>query len=363
MRFVVARRSGRRGAGLGNEMIMWAKGFIASQVLGATQVGPSWGINERKYYRNFGTSRLDFLLEDLLIRLPHYIFTDEDFDRSEEKDFGRAIEAWARLNGLLEKRFFIVVVEGMYWGYPAVRNARCFLKAKLLNSRDALTNFYQVAATLDAEKIFVAVHMRFGDFTPLPPGAETRGRANFRIPPAWYLRVCETLQGAMGDRVRFHFFTDFGGPEFDEAVRRFNPGQELQSGFTECSDILLMAEADLRICSVSSYSLVSSFFNDGMYVWYEPQSILEDGFYQSSKINSGRHLRDVQTSQSRQVMASASNEDIQEMVLGWPIGVDGALPEALITRLERKVLHKKAAGNLMAWGAVPERIVQDNVKA
>ena len=46
-RFVVAERLSVRWEGLGNEMIPWAKGFIASQVLNAHLVGPSWGLNRR----------------------------------------------------------------------------------------------------------------------------------------------------------------------------------------------------------------------------------------------------------------------------------------------------------------------------
>ncbi len=78
MRFVVAERRGGRGEGLGNECFAWAKGWIASQVLDAHLIGPAWGINPRRYYRNFGTSRLDVVLEEVFRRLPHHRFTEAD---------------------------------------------------------------------------------------------------------------------------------------------------------------------------------------------------------------------------------------------------------------------------------------------
>ncbi len=118
MRFVVAKRHGRRGGGLGNEMFPWAKGWIASQVLDARLIGPSWGLNQRKYHRNFGTSRLDFLAEEALAHLPHHAFTESEYRATGEIDFGAAIRKWATTRGLKAKSSYIVSVEGMWGGYP-----------------------------------------------------------------------------------------------------------------------------------------------------------------------------------------------------------------------------------------------------
>lgn len=358
MRFVVARRMGGRGAGLGNEMIAWSKGFIASQVLDAKLVGPSWGLNERKYYRNFGTSRLDFVAEEILMRMPRHTFGAAEFDATGEPDFGKAIEIWARSRGLFSKSHFVVVVEGMYWGYPAVGSARAFLQQKLLSSRDAVENVYDMASTLDPAKLFVAVHMRAGDFVPLPPGVETRGLANFRIPHAWYLNVCAQLHAEFHDNIQFRFFTDFGGDGYDEAVRRFNPGQKTQKGMTECSDILLMAQADLRVCSISTYSIVSNYLSQGPYIWYEPQWILEDDFYQSSKSESGRNIADHLTRQSRVTMSALPVAAAEEVIGGWPVGGEGAIPYGLLSRMHRKLSEKEPAGNLLNFGVVPKQALR-----
>jgi hypothetical protein len=195
MRLVVASRTGRRGEGLGNELLPWSKGWIASQELKAHLVGPSWGINRRRYFRNFQTSRLDFVLEDILLRLPHTPFSEEDYRATGEVDFGRAIAQWARKNGLSERRSFIVRVEGMGGGYAAIRRARPFLWSRLLASRDALRNVYQVLAKFDPSRLSVAVHMRsdaMGFSRPLP-SQDLRGSFNLRIPSDWYLWVCEEL--------------------------------------------------------------------------------------------------------------------------------------------------------------------------
>jgi hypothetical protein len=130
-----------RGAGLGNGLAPWAKGMIASQELMAHLVGPAWGLNQRRYFRNFRTSRLDFVAEELFAHLPHHHFTEEDYLRSGEIDFGFAIRRWAKDRNLGSRGSFIVVVDGLYGGYPAIWNERSMIAAKLLNSRDALEIF------------------------------------------------------------------------------------------------------------------------------------------------------------------------------------------------------------------------------
>ena len=49
-----------RGAGLGNELIPWGKAYIASRVLGIPALHPAWGLNTRRYWEYFGTSRIDW---------------------------------------------------------------------------------------------------------------------------------------------------------------------------------------------------------------------------------------------------------------------------------------------------------------
>ena len=355
MRIVVARRLGKRGEGLGNEAVAWAKGFIASQVLQARLVGPSWGINRRKYYRNFGTSRLDILLEELLVHLPHYAFTEQDYRDTGEVELGRALQRWSADHHLDSKSSFVATVQGMYGGYPAIRHARSFLWSKLLGSRDTLRNVHEVAAALDPHKLFVAVHMRLGsDFETLQEKEDPRGKFNMHVPSSWYLSVCEALKDRFGDCVQFHFFTDRRGPAFEEAVRRFHPMQKPQKGLTECSDLALMAQADLRICSVSSYSMMASFLADGPYAWYEPQLVYENGSYTlwghepAQRVAGSLTMNSIET--TRSLMPGDPSE---ELFRGWPIGEYGDIPPGLVAQLERRLRAKVSAGDLLQFGAVP----------
>jgi hypothetical protein len=359
MRFVVAKRHGRRGSGLGNEIFPWAKGWIASQVLNARLIGPSWGLNQRKYQRNFGTSRLDFLVEDALTHLPHHDFTESEYRATGEIDFGAAIQKWATARGLGKKSSYIVGVEGMWGGYPSIHNARGFLLLKLLSSRDALRNAYQVASTLDRRKLFVAVHMRYArdGFSSTQAGESVRGRFNIFIPGEWYLWACEELRKQFRDRIQFWFFTDRRGAEFDEAVRRFNPGQTQQQGLTECSDLLLMAQADLRVCSVSSYSLAASFLSGGPYLWYEPQLSLDGGNYSLWGHIGPQHAPWSPELNGRGGAHHAEGNDAA-LFPGTAMRVGDSLPASLLQILDQKLLLNDPRTNLLDYGFLPEAAIR-----
>ena len=344
-------------------MLPWAKGWLASQALGARLIGPSWGINKRRYYRNFGTSRLDFLVEDALLHLPHYTFSEDDYRATGEVDFSRAIECWANAQGLVRRRSFVVSVGGMWGGYPSIRSARPFLLSKLLNSRDALSNAHDVLSRLDRGKLFVAVHVRsaINEFSRVQPGESPQGRFNILIPGEWYLSVCEALRQKFGDRIQFHFFTDRGGPDFDEAVRRFNPGQTRQRGLAECSDLVLMSQADLRVCSISSYSLMASFLSGGPYLWYKPQLTLRDGFYTLWGNEVAQQASDSLTSQNveyvtRTIQAHGDGEPCAFDTLGTAMDIGDPLPNSLVKLLDQRLSSSDSRTNLLEYGCLPEQL-------
>jgi hypothetical protein len=249
----------------------------------------------------------------------------------------------------------------MWGGYPSIRGARAFLAARLLNSRDALDNVYQVVSKLDRNKLFVAVHMRspVGGHCRLSQGESARGKFNILIPGEWYLWVCEALQKHFGSRIEFRFFTDRGGPDFDAAIREFNPGQTFQRGLTECSDLLLMTQADLRVCSISSYSLAACFLSEGPYVWYEPQLTLNEGLYSLWGNDNDQKLEDSLSSRSRKFVSeivagrtTAEGEPIS--FLGSTMNLGDPLPKSLVTLLEQKLSSRDSRTNLLEYGSLPQ---------
>jgi hypothetical protein len=334
-------------------MIPWAKGFIASQVLNAHLVGPSWGLNARRYWRNFRTSRLDFVGETILRSLPGKTFTEADYYSTGILDYGEAIGAWAKHNGLFDRRHFLVSVGGMYGGYHAISTARSFLWSQLLNSRNALSNIFKVHSKLDRRNLFVSIHMRLsGDFSAAEGTRDVRSTFNLQIPIAWYRGICEDLRGRFKGRIEFCFFTDKETPEYLELVSEYNPEQIRCRELSECSDLLLMAASDLRICSVSSYSMAACFLSAGPYVWYEPQLHMEDGMYSLW----GHELRqrdpEAPTASSARYIKTA--ETTAELRFrGYPVRLDCSLPESLLERLEATFAEKDSRTDLMQYGCYP----------
>lgn len=353
MKFVVACRRNRYGEGLGNEMITWAKGSIASEVLNARLVGPSWGLNPRQYWRNFRTSRVDIVVEEFLRHLPHFSFTEQDYKTSNHLDFGLAVKEWAIERGLFRLKHFIVTVDGMYGGYRCVWTARHFLMSKLLSSKDAVPNVYRTMSGLDPRKLFVAVHMRLGeDFAAADSEAYIRGEFNVRIPINWYTNVCQALLEEFGDRIEFRFFSDKMGLEFREIVARFNPNQQIGRGLTECSDLILMAEADLRVCSISSYSMMAGMLGFGPYLWYEPQLHLHDGLY--SLWGCQTSPRQIKSLSPEGVEVTGPNQSgFGSEFRGYPVVRDGVLPSGLIAQLHRTLAKKDPLRDLLRYGCVP----------
>jgi hypothetical protein len=351
-RIVLAERLSRRGAGLGNEMLPWAKGFIASQVLDAHLVGPSWGLNPRRYWRNFASSRLDFVGEALLRLLPVQSFTESDYYSTGILDYGEAIRKWAERRGLLRRRHFVVSVGGMWGGYLAIASARSFLRARLLNSRNALANIFQAQAALDQSKLVAAVHLRLaGDFSAAQQGREIRSQFNVQIPMQWYRGVCEALRRKFGERIQFCFFTDRETPAYRELVADYSPKQVRRRELSECSDLLLMADADLRVCSVSSYSMVACFLSEGPYLWYEPQLHCEGGMYNLWGHEPRQQQPGSPTATSAQHLRAAGEANLR--FRGYPVSDDYAIPDSLIEELEAALSAKNARTDLMRYGCYP----------
>ena len=69
-----------RGYGLGNEMLPWARAFLAAQVLNATLLTPAFGMNRRAYWRHFRTAPDDWIQQRTLQQLlPVVEFRESDY--------------------------------------------------------------------------------------------------------------------------------------------------------------------------------------------------------------------------------------------------------------------------------------------
>ena len=202
LRYSLPRVQGR-GAGLGNELIPWARSFLAAQMLGAQSLHPAFGMNTRRYWRHFGTPRYDFVVNRAIEKvLPVVHYTEADYLRYGGGDFVKAFAPFAEEHDLHNRSHYALVTDGMWGGYRHIAAARDFVYCTLYQSRFAAKNLLSIESRLDTEKITVAMHVRLGDFGTAP--AELCAyQGKVTIPrQSRGLSICEPLKAAKRGRLR-----------------------------------------------------------------------------------------------------------------------------------------------------------------
>jgi hypothetical protein len=268
MRICIPEIYGRRGAGLGNELFPWAKAFLAGQALGARVTQPAWGLNQRKYYRDFGSSRFDWLQQAAIrLALPVVHFDEAAYRATGKEDYQQAVAEFAAAQNLDRRRNFVFAASGMWGGFKAIGKARVFVLSELLKARRAVANVHAMLGQVRDGKALIAVHIRRGDFLNLSSEADYRGRFNVALPLEWYLATCASIKHSCGDQVEFLLLTDASPEQVAPFIDAFQPLTTFHLRQTDCSDLLLMAFADGIVCSVSSYSMWGAFLSNAPYIW------------------------------------------------------------------------------------------------
>ena len=349
MRFCIPRVVGR-GAGLGNELLPWAKAYIASEELGIKLLPPAWGLNDRKYWTYFDSSRLDWLVHRALSTvLPTYTFTEADYREAGGHDLALAIRNFSARHDLATKPAYVLFMEGMWGGYESVHRARDFIWSSLHSTQYTQRNLYDLRSRLEDSKLSVAVHIRLGDFRPAAADVDYRGNFSASLPLAWYANSCRAIRAAFANEVEFVLFSDGNAPALKEFIDEFNPVTTFHQTNTACSDLLAMANADLLICSVSSYSMWSAFLSGRPYLWFRPQLQAHAGFHSLWGHESAQQSPEGLTASN--LLASSSLAETMGP-RGVPIGADGQLPDFLVTRLADILTSKQSRTDLIRYGVV-----------
>lgn len=340
-----------RGAGLGNELYPWAKAWLAAQAIDGIALPPAFGLNPRRYWRYFDTSRLDWISHRALLKtLPRYRFTEEDYRSTGEHDFRKAVAVFSERLGWKEKRLFTLEVGGMWGGFLAVREARDFILARLYAARGSAKNLTDWRMRLDPDRLVVAVHIRAGDFKAADENINYRGCFNRALPLAWYMAVCGQLSHHFGDKVQFQLFTD-GTPEaLATFIQRFSPVTGFHQRDSVCSDLLAMANADLLVCSVSSFSLWGAFLSRAPYVWFAPQLQEEQGML---SLWGHEAAQRPPAGATAQFSANVASDSTSCSPRGIPVSKQGTLPRDLLGQLELGLNCRRTATDLALYGVVP----------
>ena len=268
LRFCIPRVR-NRGHGLGNELVPWARAFLASQLLDARLLPPAFGLNRRGYWRHFGASPDDWIYHrGLQALLPVVEFNESDYLAHGAGDVVDALRSFAAANDLQRRRIFALVTEGMWGGYHHVQAAREFMRSTLYRSRYAARNLLRLQQRLDPTKVLVGMHVRLGDFAAPVKLADYRRSPNTSLPLDWFLNIVQHLQQFFGDEWQLLLVSDGRPEELQPLLSRHRCiiTGDIPDG--DCSDALALAQADLLVCSASSYSSLAATLSDSPYVWF-----------------------------------------------------------------------------------------------
>jgi hypothetical protein len=268
LRYCISRVR-NRGHGLGNELVPWARAFLASQILDAKLVPPAFGLNRRGYWRDFRTAPDDWIYHrSMQLLLPVVQFNESDYLAHGGGDVVDALRSFAAANDLHRRRIFALVTEGLWGGYIHVQAAREFIRSTLYQSRYAARNLLRLQQRIDPNKVLVGMHVRLGDFAAPVKLADYRRSPNSSLPIEWFGNIADHLQQAFGDDWQLLLVSD-GGPEQLQPLLSRYPciiTGDIPNG--DCSDALALAQADLLVCSASSYSSLAATLSDSPYVWF-----------------------------------------------------------------------------------------------
>lgn len=350
LRYCIPRVQGR-GAGLGNKLVPWARSFLAGKFRGANRLPPSSGLDTRRYWRHFGTLRLDWLGPRVLAKiLPTVEFTEADYLRHGAGDFVSTFKPFADVNRLQQRGNFVLLTEGMWGGYRHIAQARDFIYTTLYQSKYAARNLLTIQSRLDPNKIAVGMHLRMGDFAFTPIDLlDYQGKFNLTLPLAWYRNIALSIQGQLGDAVQFLVVTDGNVAQLAPLLSGLTTVTTTDIPDSDCSDLLALANADLLVCPVSFSSSTAAFLSKKPYLWFEPNLQRHpQGF---SSIWDHELSQTLPGSPTRSAIEAASNT-APDLARGVPVGIGGNVSPTLLQKLTAYKQVQGHMADLIRYGVV-----------
>jgi hypothetical protein len=350
LRYCLARVR-NQGYGLGNELVPWARAFLASQVLEARLLPPAFGLNRRGYWRHFRSPPDDWIYNRAIERLlPTVSFMEADWLEHGGGDVVTALRSFATAHGLYRRSAYVLVTGGLWGGFHHIQAAREFMRATLYQSRFAARNLLRLRERIDPEKILVGMHVRLGDFKPAVPAAEHRRVANVSLPLEWFCNIADSLRAQLGDELQFLLVSDGTPAQLQPLMQRVPCiiTADLPDG--DCSDALALADSDLLICSASTYSHLAAFLSDSPYIWFAPNLYEHpEGCY-----STGNPEAELQRPDSPRARAlRAYTQSLSWVSRGIGLGPNGVVPASLIETLLRRRAWRRWEGDLTRGGVAP----------
>lgn len=342
-----------RGAGLGNELIPWCRAFIAAKLLNVTCLPPAFGLNERKYWRHFGTNRLDWIRNRMLRAvLPTYSFGEDEYLKCGGGDAVDALTNYLKISGLRDKSTFLLTTSGMWGGYQHIWAARNFARSTLYHSEYAPRNLLRLGARIKKDKLLIGVHIRLGDFNDARESvSDYSGKFNISIPGEWYRSVLLRLVSQLGrDNLQFLLVSDGPEKELYPITEGLDCIYSSDIPDSDCSDLIALADCDLIVCSISSFSAWAAFLSDSPYIWFKHQLTNQEGYL---SIWGGEERQSAPGSGTYENRISFEGNRKKYKNRGFALGFNEDLDEQLVVALLERCRSRFPQGDLIRYGVLP----------
>lgn len=328
-------------AGLGNEILPWAKAYLAANALNHRLSRPAWAFARGSTLRDFGWSRAALLPANAsLLRPRGFRITEQMYRSTGKTDYGEAV-AVLREQGVIPVGTRVLIHEGMWGGYPAIDRARPFIWSELLRAPGVLSRLTQDGGS---SRVLVGVHIRGGDFTIR---AVKPGLFNVALPHSWFDHILKRLRQRYAlDSLEIRIFSD--EPDSRDVQVLADRYECHVSKGTAAQDLASMATSDIIVPSISSFSMAAIWLSHATYFWHRGQvsaaGLDSVGLWASEPSEQGPR------SLTRQ----------NALWTGPPIGRahlwrgdEENLPHAFLTQMELFLQMKRRQRDLIYYGVIP----------
>lgn len=326
---------------------------MAAQVLGACLLPPAFALNRRRCWRHFGTPLDDWIRNRTIEHiLPRVEFAEADYLGHGGDDLLVALRGFAAARGLYDRAGYVLTTSGMWGGFRHIAPARDFVRSTLYQSRYAARNLLRLHERLDPNKVLVGMRIRLGDFRAAGNPGDYGKVANMSLPIEWFCNIASQLKAQFADELQILIASD-GTPEQLRPLTTAYPcltTADLPN--SNCSDVLALANADLLVCSASTYSALAAFLSNSPYLWFAPGLHLHaQGCY---SIGDFALARGTERHAIGAAVAQFGAEPADWQPRGFAVDLDGRLPAILAPMVVQCHARRLWRYDLASHGVTPK---------
>jgi hypothetical protein len=199
---------------------------------------------------------------------------------------------------------------------------------------------------IEPTRVRIGVHYRGGtDFAE--QDAVQPGVFNSRLPIEWYESVVQSLVRELAAPVEVLVASDTESTPLDDALCIDGRYPKRFAG-TSVGDLSVLANSDIIVSSVSSFSMLAIFLSNALYVWHADNLCVDGGWasiwgHEAHDDGGGPTMRAAE-------FEVASHSSAHR---GIPQGAHPVWSDAVLRRLRDTAAARKLSSDLIYYGVVP----------